>query len=38
MPTPSPIIIARVGADVGTSVVWLIKAMIPSPADSPGSQ
>jgi hypothetical protein len=35
MPTPSPIIVARVGADVGTSAVWLIKAMIPGLAESP---
>jgi hypothetical protein len=26
---------ARVGAEVGTSAVWLIKAMIPKPADRP---
>ena len=35
MPTPNPIIVARVGADVGTSTVWLIKAVIPRPADRP---
>ena len=27
--------VARVGADVGTSAVWLIRAMIPRPADRP---
>ena len=33
MPTPSPIIVARVGAEVGTSTVWLRMAMILSPTD-----
>jgi len=35
MPTRSPIIVARVGADVGTSAGGLSKAMIPRPTERP---
>ena len=35
MPTPSPIIVARVGATVGTSATWLMSVMIDSPLTRP---
>ena len=35
MPTPSPIIVASVGATVGTSAMWLMSVMIDSPATRP---
>ena len=35
MPTPSPIIVASVGATVGTSATWLISVMIDRPLTSP---
>ena len=35
MPTPRPIIVASVGATVGTSATWLISVMIDSPMTRP---
>ena len=35
MPTPSPIIVASVGATVGTSATWLMSVMIDRPLTSP---
>ncbi len=35
MPTPSPIIVARAGAVVGTSATWLISVTTLSPSASP---
>ena len=35
MPTPSPIIVASVGATVGTSATWLISVMIDRPLTRP---